>query len=354
MCLWGWEKIAFIRMFGVFLLVLYCTTGATFAEKSPPNLYVNGTLIRSGEVLFVEGGRTMVPLRMVANVLDLDVRWNQKTSTAVLKDGKSNVFEIKVGEKTAYKNKKPIRMDSAAVMRHSRVYVPLKFIATGFSHTVDYDAKNHNVIIDGNYTPPLDRGTMMYEYATGIAPEVIAEKKSAPFQSIAVSMKNPVLKKGIRWKTGGAFLDTYPNEFLEIRKDENGGTYFFHLHSKEMNELNGQIFEEFYAGLKDGFLEAVIFDLGADKENELILIAGDESGFRMLPFVIGLQEDKSEGYVYGMVYPLVTENGGYVKGEYALFYDPNGTIRIYEGNGGAYRILSQDESGYLRLSELQW
>lgn len=338
------------------VLALCCAGSGAFAESDSPDLYVNGAWVQSAEDLFVEGGRTMVPLRTVSNMLDLDVQWVQKTSTAVLKDQSGNVFEITLGKKTAYKNKKPMQMDAAAMMRHSRIYVPLKFIATGFSHTVDYDAENRSVIIDGNYVKPLNRGYQVYRYGTGVAPEVIAEAKSAPFQSVAVAMKNSVLRKGIRFRTGGAFLKTDPKEYLEIRQNSKGlaPKFVIRLHSKgEEVQLDGQIEEEFYEGLSDGFLQAVIFDLGADKENDLLLIAGDESGFRMLPFAIGMAENE-KGEIYGMIYPLFLEDGKYVQGEFANFYDQNGNVRIYEGNGGAYRILSKDPDGNLALSDLKW
>lgn len=337
------------------LVALLMQGGAAYGEEGP-DIYVDGALIKSEAGAFIENGRTMVPLRMIANALELETDWNAATSTVTLRDGKNNRFEITIGKKKAYKNKEPMTMDTAAVVRGGRTYVPLKFVASGFSRSVDYDKENRNVIIGKNYIKPVVEEYWEYEYNARRVPEVIAEAKSGVFLSMAVAMRNPALQKGLRMRTGGAFLSGEKQEYLEIRKETSSGNphYLFRLHSGgEIYQIDGQIEEDLYEDLEDGYLEAVIFDLGADGRNDLLIIAGDEGEFRILPFVVGLHRES--GTLSGMVYPMTAGSEGYFEGDAGIHYEKDGSLRIYEGNGGGYRRLTKRKDGSPELSgELQW
>ncbi|MDO4720135.1 MAG: copper amine oxidase N-terminal domain-containing protein [Peptostreptococcaceae bacterium] len=335
------------------LAALLMQGGAAYGEEGP-DIYVDGALIKSEAAAFVENGRTMVPLRMIANALDLETDWNASTSTVTLKDGKNNRVELTIGKTTAYKNKEPMRMDAAAALREGRTYVPLKFVASGFSRSVSYDKENRNVIIGKNYIKPVVEDYLEYEYNAPAVPEAVSEAKSGAFLSMAVAMRNPALQKGLRMRTGGAFLSGDGQEYIELRKEVSAGKpqYLFRLHTGGHIQIDGQIPEELYEDLEDGYLEAVIFDLGADGEQDLLVITGDEEEFRILPFFFGLQRKKGES---GLIYTMRRGSEGYFEGDAGIHYEKDGSLRIYEGNGGGYRRLTKRKDGSLELSgELQW
>ena len=73
---------------------------------------------------FVENGRTLVPVRAVSEAFDIDVSYDDATSTVTLGDMASFVTgsrEVTVGEKT-------LEIDVPAKVVNSRVYLPLRFL----------------------------------------------------------------------------------------------------------------------------------------------------------------------------------------------------------------------------------
>lgn len=77
---------------------------------------------------YIDGAnRTMVPLRVVSESLDKDVTWDSGTKTVTI-DG---TIEVKIGSgtvKTPYGN---ITMDTSAVIKGDRTYVPFRYVGRG-------------------------------------------------------------------------------------------------------------------------------------------------------------------------------------------------------------------------------
>jgi hypothetical protein len=64
----------------VLLILIGITTGLAFAAQ-PIAIIVNGVQVKSDVPPQIINGRTMVPLRAVAEALDADVAWNQAANT---------------------------------------------------------------------------------------------------------------------------------------------------------------------------------------------------------------------------------------------------------------------------------
>lgn len=95
---------------------------------------------------FIEGGRTMVPLRAVFEVMNCKVRWEQSKSSAIVEyDGTTIV--IPVNSKTAYINGTAKALDVPAKLVNDRITVPLRFISEAINKTVIWDDGNKTVLI---------------------------------------------------------------------------------------------------------------------------------------------------------------------------------------------------------------
>ena len=112
---------------------------------------------------FIRGGRTLVPLRPIANALGLDVNWSAAENKASFTDGNITVsFELGVKE-FLYSTKKGINatnyMDTAAISVNGRVYAPVKYLAQSFGYGVRWDAGTQTALLYGsNYNPnPADQ-----------------------------------------------------------------------------------------------------------------------------------------------------------------------------------------------------
>lgn len=93
--------------------------------------------------------RTMVPLRAVAEALNLSVSWNDTSKSASFsRGGKTITFPINskyyVTESGSYGS-----MDTAAVIVNSRTYAPIRYLAEYFGYGVGWNGATKTVIITG-------------------------------------------------------------------------------------------------------------------------------------------------------------------------------------------------------------
>ena len=95
-------------------------------------------------VPYSKNGRTLVPLRAIAEIFGAEVSWNESQRTAnILLDGKN--VSIKVGDLKMQAGENEISLDTPAEITEGRVFVPLRVIADAFGKEVYYT--NKKVII---------------------------------------------------------------------------------------------------------------------------------------------------------------------------------------------------------------
>lgn len=111
--------------------------------NSPVEVLVNGNLVHfpDQQPIVVNPGRTMVPVRTIAEMVDCNVDWNSKLKCAEITQGK-NIMRIYPGSTTYQFNGKPYQMDVTPFVLNGRTMVPLRFIAEAFGYTVDHYTTN--------------------------------------------------------------------------------------------------------------------------------------------------------------------------------------------------------------------
>ncbi|MCL2455987.1 MAG: copper amine oxidase N-terminal domain-containing protein, partial [Defluviitaleaceae bacterium] len=121
----------------IFGLENCCNEMQLFIGKTSYTL--NG-FTRHGTVApFISGGRTMVPLRVVAEGLGADVNWNAPTETAIITH---NGKEIRLTANRAL----PDGMGTP-VIENGRTFVPVRFVAENFGAEIDWDGAAQTVSI---------------------------------------------------------------------------------------------------------------------------------------------------------------------------------------------------------------
>ena len=96
---------------------------------------------------FITNGRTLVPVRFVAESLGAKVEWSQATAeVTILKDSEKIV--LKIGEKKATVGSKVFELDTNAVIKDSRTFVPLRFISETLDANVEWEASTSTVFIN--------------------------------------------------------------------------------------------------------------------------------------------------------------------------------------------------------------
>ncbi len=134
-------------------LTLVCSLGANSMAYMRESLYkdnpemvdvrVNGVVTEfpDAKPYIDENDRTLIPLRFVSEALGADVSWNQQHKIAsVEKDGIR--CDITIGSKamavTQNGKTSTVMMDTQAVLKDSRTFVPIRYVAEALGAYVDY------------------------------------------------------------------------------------------------------------------------------------------------------------------------------------------------------------------------
>lgn len=94
----------------------------------------------------ISQGRTLVPIRPIAESLGFEVQWNEETRTVTINKGKDNI-RLVVTQKIAKKNGQTINLDVPAQIVNKRTVVPVRFIAEALNYEVGWDGNTQTVLI---------------------------------------------------------------------------------------------------------------------------------------------------------------------------------------------------------------
>ena len=87
---------------------------------------------------FIKNGRTMLPIRFVAEALGFNVQWDKKNRTAILID-KENIIKIPVDTNKIIVNGKEYIYDVKSFLKNSRTMLPIGNIARALGLKDDKD-----------------------------------------------------------------------------------------------------------------------------------------------------------------------------------------------------------------------
>ena len=95
---------------------------------------------------FIAGGRTMVPMRFISEILRAQIIFEPVTKGITIVY-KNKTISIQIGSTRAYINREPVNIDVPPIIKNNRTFVPLRFIAEAFGGEVKWDDKTRNITI---------------------------------------------------------------------------------------------------------------------------------------------------------------------------------------------------------------
>lgn len=121
------------------------------ADEQPIKVSINGKLVEFDVPPTIINGRTLVPVRAIFEQFGLKVDWDNETRTVIgKKDGLE--IKLPVDNKKAQKNGEEIELDVPATIINGRTLVPVRFIAESLGAKVDWDGESKTVIISNGYS----------------------------------------------------------------------------------------------------------------------------------------------------------------------------------------------------------
>jgi hypothetical protein len=91
-------------------------------------------------------GRVLVPIRTISEEMGAEVGYEHETRTVTIMDGEKEII-LKIGEATAYIDGAEYELDVPASIIDGRTMVPIRFVAEAMDSVVDWDGDTKTVII---------------------------------------------------------------------------------------------------------------------------------------------------------------------------------------------------------------
>ena len=118
----------------------------TAVPKDIIKVLVNGKPIIFDVAPEIKNDSTLVPARYVFETLGADVQWDEEMKIITIK-GNEKEIKLKINDKIAYVNSEAVQLDAAPVIVNGRTLIPLRFVAESFNAEVNWDQDTKTVNI---------------------------------------------------------------------------------------------------------------------------------------------------------------------------------------------------------------
>lgn len=141
---------------GIGLLFLWCmliplaTAHADSPSLQTIQLYLEGKNIKPDVPPKIVGGRTLVPIRVVAEGLGSDVKWDSQSQKVSISSERVNI-SMWIGQKKAVVNGREVAMDVPPRIDQGRTLVPLRFVGESLGTAVAWESATSSVIVNQPY-----------------------------------------------------------------------------------------------------------------------------------------------------------------------------------------------------------
>jgi len=169
----------------VYCILILCAalafSGAGPALAAGVSMTLDGNLITfTDQQPFIDSvtGRTMIPLRAVAENLGAQVSWDGKDTATITKNGLT--ITMKVGSNCSVVNGVEKYLDAPAVICEDRTFVPVRFISEAMNTNVTWDQSNYCIEITTKSTANSPESTSV-STTTSSEPTVTVSGKSVVF-----------------------------------------------------------------------------------------------------------------------------------------------------------------------------
>ncbi|MBQ4111041.1 MAG: copper amine oxidase N-terminal domain-containing protein [Clostridia bacterium] len=121
-------------------------TGYTVKLKKPAivTVFLNDRKIKFDQIPVIDNGRTLVPLRAIFEKLGAEIEWNGETKTVTAVKGETKI-ELTVDSTNATKNGEAVNLDVPAKIVNGRTMIPVRFVADCFGVEVGWNEEMKQV-----------------------------------------------------------------------------------------------------------------------------------------------------------------------------------------------------------------
>lgn len=117
-------------------------------------IYLNDQFVSSDQAPYMEGGRTFVPIRFIAEAIGVtEIKWDEISEEAILiKEGVT--LRLPLRKATAFIGEESYTLDAPINIYNGRTFVPVRFVSEVFDVDVKWDEATASVkLYTKDYTP---------------------------------------------------------------------------------------------------------------------------------------------------------------------------------------------------------
>lgn len=158
-----------------------------------PFALMNGSMTRidseNTEVVpYISDGRTLVPLRFIAEAFGAEVEWDEEKQEIAVTKGRA-VIKMTVGSTDYTVNRKPAELDTAPVLSEDRTYVPLRAVAEALGEKVAWDSSGVIYISDNIEELSSDEANILFKTISEYVEPEITETEPVPISGDSLNEK---------------------------------------------------------------------------------------------------------------------------------------------------------------------
>jgi hypothetical protein len=132
------------------LILSLLIPASSVSAASKITVVLDGDSVKFDVQPFIDSSsRTMVPIRMISQEMGAYVDWNDSTNVVTIRQDKKTIL-LKIGESKATVGGKTIKLDTKAIAKSGRTFVPLRFVSEALGATVKWDGRYRIVYINTN------------------------------------------------------------------------------------------------------------------------------------------------------------------------------------------------------------
>lgn len=171
------------------IIICYLLTSYAYAYDNL-SIEVNDHLIeftKDTGAPFIKSGRTLVPLRVVVESLDAEVRWDNELRQAIVIKNDITI-KVPIDKAYIYKDNKKILNDSKATIINGRTYLPIRVVMESFGYQVDWNGNTRSILINDRINKELKNGIV------SLHQKLTINNRSIQINGYKIDLKNENVK----------------------------------------------------------------------------------------------------------------------------------------------------------------
>jgi N-acetylmuramoyl-L-alanine amidase len=171
---------AWFLLLALLLIPSWAVAAAHVPNEETVNLMIEGQTVQPDVPPLIQNGRTLVPVRVIAEGLEADIDWDQDTRTATIERNQQKLV-LTLESTKAVLNGKTVKLDAPPTIRNQRMLLPLRFVGEALGCTIGWDSTTRTVIANETVRVHING----HDAGQSIRLYKLADKLYAPIQLIA-------------------------------------------------------------------------------------------------------------------------------------------------------------------------